>query len=189
MKLLALLLLCCPPATYTVAGNFATDIAGEVDGRPQTWGRAGSTTHVLTFENVPEGRCVKLERIVGDFVLWPTTAGAGPAVVPEGRYMGGLAGVQVYPLEGENGRADWASDETLVYVQTGTRGEVARAAFDVDLRRVENSVLRANHQLAFVQAVWLNDTGLAAHMEVTFSALRFRYVRCGEAGGAGDGWR
>lgn len=162
---------------FSIAGNFSADIEGTDDNRPNTWGKAGVQTNVLTFQNVPAGRYVKLVRLAGDFIVWPTRRGGGPAVVEPGRYLGALAAIQANPREKTSTRANWAASDTFVYVQTGTNGPVARAAFDVCLRNVSNAVLGPTHELAFVQSAWLNDTGLVAHCELTFSSIQFHYVR------------
>lgn len=94
--------------------------------------------------------------------------------------MGGLAGIQRTPRDFNADYADWAAGDTWVYVQAASSGDPARVSFDADLDGVENAVVGRNHQIAFVQAVWLNDTGLAAHMEITFSSLQFGYAECPE---------
>ncbi len=161
---------------YTLAGNFAVDLGGELDTRPDTWGRAASVTNTLTF-SPPPGYRVRILRIVGDQIMWPTLGANGPAIVPSGRYMGGLGGIHRTLSTEPLTHADFAADDHFVFVQHGTNGPVSRAPFDVVLTGVENTLLRPDHQLHFKQASWLNDTGLMAHMEITFSTLVYQFER------------
>jgi len=165
---------------FSLCDNFATDLMGVPDGRPDTWGSAGEYTHVVQILHVPHRMRVRVERIVGDFVMWPTMKGSFPAVVPPGQYIGGLAAIHRFPRD-EDGSQRMSDGkgwfDHFVYVQTGTDGPVARAPFDIDLSGVANNLLGETHEIAFKQAVWLNDTGLAAHMELTISNLILRMVR------------
>src|SRR5690606_7354096 len=113
------------------------------------------------------------------FILWPTMRG-GAVSIPAGTYMGGLAAIHRYPRDASDAvgmsHGKGALDH-FVYVQTGTDGPVARAACGVDLRDVANNLLGETHEIGFKQAVWLNDMGVAAHMELTISNLIVRMVR------------
>ena len=161
---------------YVIAGNFSVDLAGKPDKRRDTWGRAGVQMHVLTF-SPPKGYLVRILGILGDQLLWPTLGWKGPAIVPEGRYMAALGGIHRTLSKKPIVDADFAADDHFVFVQHGTNGPVSRAPFDVVLTGVENTLLREDHQLHFKQAVWLNDTGLMAHMEITFSTLEYQFER------------
>lgn len=158
---------------YTAAGNFATDLPGAPDTRPNTWGKSGYAANVLTFAP-PPGYRVRILEVRGDYVLWPTAMGESAAIVPPGTCMGGLAGLATTAPEGSL-RADWMADNTLLYVQVGTCGGAVRAPFAANLRGVQNTLLGPDHKLVWKQAVWLNDTGLAGHMEVTFSNLIYQF--------------
>jgi hypothetical protein len=185
-SLLTLAILACMPlwptgaepasvlGPYTAAGNFSADLPGWPDTRAQTWGTAGVVVSELTFQP-PAGYRVRILEIRGDYVLWPTGMGRSRSIVPEGTCMGGLAGVGTSAPEGST-RGDWMADNTLAYVQTGLcGGRAVRAPFEADLRGVANTLLGPDHKLFWKQAVWLNDTGLVAHMEVTFSNLIYQF--------------
>lgn len=160
---------------YTATANFADDLAGAPDLRPETWGTAGVSEHVLTF-NPPEGYRVRILRIRGDFVLWPTKRELGPAIAPEGTFMGALSSVLTSAPSGSS-RADFLADNALFYVQLATEKRAVRAIIEVDLSAVENALLPPDHKLRFFHAVWLNDTGLAGHMETTLSQIVYQFER------------
>ena len=130
----------------------------------------------LTFRP-GEGRTVRILRVSGDVTARWTTRGGGRAEPGPGLYTGFLAAVATaYPSMGST-RADFAADDTLAYVQgdIGADG-VARAAFAEELRGVENAVLGEDDVLWFVAAKYLDETpGLATHLEVTFSQVRYRF--------------
>ena len=57
-------------------------------------------------------------------------------------------------------------DNCFLYVQQATGGKPERAAFDNDVRA--GGLLSNENTLYVKTAVWLNDTGLAIHMEPTW---------------------
>jgi hypothetical protein len=52
---------------------------------------------------------------------------------------------------------------------------VTRAPFHVDLSKAK-ALLGSDHKLVVRMAMWLNDTGLAAHIELTVSSLVYCFV-------------
>lgn len=146
---------------YSAAANFSADLIGAPDARPNTWGTAGATSHRITFRP-PAGYRVRVLRVYGDFLAWPV----GKA--PEGRFAGALWGLQTTAPEGSQ-RADWAADNTMLYVQVATGGQPARAPVNFDVR--EGGLLEPDNVLVSRLAVWLNDTGLKIHMEPSFVAV------------------
>ena len=184
--ILATLLLFCPtlaaephPPTllgpYTATSNFADDLLGTPDTRPNTWGTAGVAEHILTF-NPPEGYRVRILSIRGDFVLWPTTMGVSPAITPEGTFMGALSSALTSGPDGST-RADFLADNALFYVQLATERRAVRASIEGSFIGVKNTLLPPDHKLRFFHAVWLNDTGLKAHMETTLSQIVYQFER------------
>ena len=151
--------------------NFSADIKGDPDTRQDTWGDAGYTVKAITFRP-PPGYRVRILRVYGDFVVWPLGR-VGP-----GRFAGVLLGLQTSGPEGSV-RADWAGDNTMLYIQDATGGEARRAGFDFDTKA--GGLLEADHKLLVKMAVWLNDTGLPIHMEPSMVVV-YRYEREGDDG-------
>lgn len=149
------------------ATNFTTDILGEPDTRPDTWGRAGTSVWKIRFTPPPAGHRVRIMRVYGDFLIWPK------GKVEDGRFAGALLGLQTTAPEGSV-RADLAADNTMLYVQTATAGKPERVAFDYDVSA--GGLLEADHVLVVKVAVWLNDTERAIHCEPTFTMV-YKYER------------
>jgi hypothetical protein len=139
------------------AANFAVDLEGEPDTRPHTWGKAAAHEWIMEFRNVPPGKRVRITRVYGDFVAWPV------GEVPPGTAAGVLFGLQTTEPDGSE-RVWPAADNTLVYIQHATKGEVARAPFDF---RISGGAL-PDARMRVKVAVWLNDTGRRVHIEPTF---------------------
>ena len=161
--------------SYTATSNFADDLTGTLDLRPGTWGTAEVAEHIITF-NPPEGYRVRILSIRGDFVLWPTKRKLGPAITPEGTFMGALSSALTSAPDGST-RADFLADNALFYVQLATERRAVRASIEVNFAGVKNTLLPLDHKLRFFHAVWLNDTGLAAHMETTLSQIVYQFER------------
>lgn len=155
----------------SITGNFSTDLYGQTDTRPGTWGVADSTIHLLTFKP-PAGCQVKILRLLGDFVIWPI--GAAPA----GTHAGGLISISRTGATGSVW-ADYAADGYFLYYQVGTGGGSERLHFD---DAIVDGLLGVDNQLDFKMADWLNDTGLPIHMEVTFSSIQFRFIEVEDNG-------
>ena len=161
MKTLALLLFFMTPITaqtHSAATNFTVDLLGSPDDRPDTWGTAGSTVKVIKFKP-PAGYRVRILRVYGDLLLWPI------GQVPPGRFAGVLFGLQTTAPEGSV-RMDWGADNTMLYLQDATSGEVRRAAFDHDVSI--GGLLQPDNMLFAKMAVWLNNTSLPIHIEPSF---------------------
>jgi len=144
--------------------NFSTDIAGEADTRPGTWGTAGASEWKITF-SPPAGHRVKILRVYGDVVAW--AKGKAPA----GSYSGLLFGLQTTAPEGSR-YADLAADNCFLYLQDVVAAEGKRLPFDV---RFDDVTLEPDNVLVVKVAAWLNDTGLPIHIEPTF-VLVYRFV-------------
>jgi hypothetical protein len=158
--------MCQDPGTIRkTTGNFVTDIKGDPDTRPDTWGTAGVVVKTVTF-SPPPGCVVEIVRILGDFVIWPNFAPP-----PLGSQAGSLlaltpTNVFVCPY------SDYTEDSSILYVQAGTSGETVRVPIDQD---AVDGFLQADHKLNITLASFLNNTGLTIHMEATLQ-LRFRFV-------------
>ena len=147
----------------SAASNFAVDLFGSPDLRPGCWGLADARTATITF-HPPAGYRVRILRLRGDFLAWPRVL-PGEDPVPAGRYAGALLGFQTTAPEG-SAWADWASDNTLLYIQVATSGEVARASYNDDVS--VGGLLEPDHRLLVKMAAWLNATSKPIHMEPTF---------------------
>jgi len=163
--------LACEPTLKPclVTANFSTNLEGDPDTRPSTWGMAKAQTWTLQFTPLPNTQ-VEILEVSGDLVAWPTTGGLGPAIVEPGRFAGVLFGLQTTEPEGST-RAFPASDNTLVYIQDAVAQEPRRASFDRHIRRT----LPADNKIIVKVAVWLNDTGYKIHIEPTFT-IKYRFV-------------
>lgn len=165
LSCLAALCLALPVAAasprYSVSANFSIDLQGDPDTRPQTWGTAGDVVWTIQFL-VPSGYHVRLLRVYGDFIIWPRGR------VPEGTYAGTLLGLQtiVPDIPSTSKLANNVADGCFLYVQLATGGKPERAAFDDAV--AAGGLLGDDNFLYVKVAVWLNDTGLAIHMEPTW---------------------
>ena len=156
----------CIHAPCSLGTNFSADLYGQPDTRPDTWGTAEANYKAITFKP-PDGYRVRILRVYGDYLIWPV----GP--VQSGRYAGALFGLQTTAPEGSV-RADWAADNTLLYLQVATSGKPERAAFDVDVSA--GGLLEPDHKLIVKMASWLNDTGMKIHMEPSFVVV-YQFVQ------------
>lgn len=154
---------CASYGEMSVATNQADDITGVPDTRLYTWGTAGAVEHAIVFEP-PEGCRVRVVRVYGDAIAWPVGS------VEPGKTAGVLWGLRTTAPEGSKWTKQ-AADNTMVYFQFGTRGEVARISFD---QQIPNGRLGEDHTLISKVAAWLNDTGRAIHIEPSF-VIVFRF--------------
>jgi hypothetical protein len=166
---LPLLILCVAAQARTSATNFSTDIVGVVDTRSGTWGTAGAQTWHITFRP-PAGQRVQILRVYGDVVAWPK------GHPQDGTRSGVLFGLQTTAAEGSTA-ADWAADNCFLYLQDVLGVHGSRTPFDI---RLEEVYLEADHIMVVKVASWLNDTGLAIHIEPTFSMV-YQFVPAPEA--------
>jgi hypothetical protein len=161
----------------TIAGNFAADLDGFAMSGPGIWGRGDSWVFPLQL-TPPAGHRVRILSISGDLTARFTTRGHGPAVAPRGTFTGFLAAVTTLPVSSGSAHADLAADDTLMYAQgdLSRRNSAVRLPFRESFAEDEaNTVLGPEHRLYFKVAKYLDETGLATHLEITFSALRFCY--------------
>jgi hypothetical protein len=161
MKTLASLLICMIPITaqtHSAATNFTVDLLGSPDNRPDTWGTAGSVVKIIKFKP-PIGHRVRILKVYGDLLLWPIGR------VGSGNFAGVLFGLQTTAPDGSI-RMDLGADNTMLYIQDATGGEVRRSAFDYDVSI--GGLLQPDNMLLVKMAVWLNNTGLPIHIEPSF---------------------
>jgi hypothetical protein len=155
---------CTAKAPCMLATNFSSDILGDLDDRQDTWGRAGYTLHRIKF-TPPVGHRVRITKVQGDFVAWPKRI--HPSDYKQG-YAGALFGLVTTAPDGSV-RADWAADNTMLYVQVATSGEAARAAFEHDVSA--GGLLEADHVLIVKMAAWLNTLEVPIHCEPSFTLV------------------
>lgn len=158
----------CISAPCSTAANYAYDLIGTPDSRPYTWGTADSQTKTMVFK-APVGYRVRILRVYGDFVIWPRGTpppDSGDMII--GRAVGALFGLSNTDKDGSLvAEGGGASDNCFLYVQLASKGESQRAAFDYDTR--VGGLLGADHTINVKAAVWLNSTGLAVHLEPSFT--------------------
>jgi hypothetical protein len=152
--------------TFSSATNLSVDLKGKPDTRPDTWGTADYAVKTITF-NPPPGHRVRILRVYGDFLAWPI------GKVEPGKFAGVLLGLQTTAPDG-SARMDWGADNTMLYIQDATGGNPCRSAFDYDVS--VGGLLQPDNKLLVKMAVWLNDTGLAIHMEPSF-VMVYRYEK------------
>jgi hypothetical protein len=145
-----------------LATNFSSDILGDLDTRQDTWGRAGYTLHRITFKP-PAVHRVRILKAQGDFLIWPKRLQAADYRMG---YAGALFGLTTTAPDGSV-RADWAADNTMLYVQVATSGKPARAAFNDDVSA--GGLLEADHVLVVKMAAWLNTLEVPIHCEPSFT--------------------
>jgi hypothetical protein len=160
----------CISSPCSTAANFAYDLIGSPDARPGTWGMGGSQTYKLTFK-VPTGYRARILRVYGDFVVWPRGTplpDAGDNVV--GHSVGVLFGLSSTAPDGSLiASGGGASDNCFLYIQDSSKGESRRAPFDFDTH--VGGLLQDDGTMLVKAAVWLNTTGLAIHMEPSFTIV------------------
>jgi hypothetical protein len=157
--LLLLLLASVLSATerYSTATNFSADLHGSIDTRSGTWGRAEAGYNLIRF-TPPTGQRVRILRVYGDFIAWPVGR------VPQGKAAGALFGLQTTAADWAK-HADLANDNCFLYVQVATSGPPARAPINYKVE--DGGLLETDNVLRLKFAAWLNDTGLAIHMEAS----------------------
>jgi len=166
--------------TYTVSGNFPRDLYGAVDTRqpgtvdregPTIWGHADSATATIQFYP-PVGFSVKILSIRGDLISWIKTLPNEPATPPESK-AGTLAGFETPGASGSL-HCNLCADGTPVYVQDSVSEKIpnSRAPFNYD---GVDLTLGPDNKLVSKVAEFLNTTGKAIHLELTYT-IKFTYV-------------
>jgi hypothetical protein len=144
--------------SHSTSANFSVDLKGDPDTRPNTWGTTGYVVWKVPF-SVPAGMKVRILRAYGDFLIWPK------GKPPDGTYAGALLSLHTSsPDEPVTTISPLTVDNCFLYLQTATSGLPARAPFNDE---VSAGGLLDDNTLYVKVAVWLNDTGLAIHMEPT----------------------
>jgi hypothetical protein len=146
---------------YSAAQNFTIDMAGTPDTRPGTWGNAQAYPIRIPF-HPPSGYRVRILRVYGDFVAFPTTGTIQPGTYSEVSW-GFLS-----TAPGGSTRADLSADDCFLWLQsvlTAQNGMI-RMAFDHDTHI--GGLLEPDNVLILQLAVSLNTTGLQVHEEPTY---------------------
>lgn len=145
--------------------NWAADIQGTPDTRPDTWGTAGSVDIALHFQNVPARYRVRIERVYGDLIAWPK---ATPAPGSNAGVLVGLLSTAIrdeYLIPGQ--------DTCMLYLQGVINGgNGARIPFDV--RTAAAGLLEADNILLTRAATFLSTLAVPVHVELTLTAV-FRF--------------
>lgn len=161
----------------TVATNYSVDLEGKVDTRrPCCWGNEDSFIWPMKFTpdpNVVDG-VIQIEEIHGDLVSWPTSKGAAPAIIPEGRFVGLLVALHRSSRWDSGEFCEFCNRDCLLYMQDALSSQkpVSRIPYDiVDM----GYRLGPDHTLYVKVAQWLNDAGVMVHMEPTLT-IKYRTV-------------
>lgn len=173
--------------------NLAYDTAGE-PGQP--WGSLAFVDSPIKF-NPPAGQRVQLMKFQGTVYAYINGPGGVPETAPAGTAMGLLAGFLTETTQNASGQYvanNQPSPDAAFPVpgilpsnqpQSGCpwffSGSVTAAVnketwiVDLDLSSNENAKLDANNVLLVRQAIFLNNTGMPIHMEVS-GIIEFQYV-------------
>jgi hypothetical protein len=149
---------------YSSRVQLVTDVQGEPSvTRSPDAPTAGEAQWQIHFVGVPSGDHVRILRTYGDFVVWPN--GVAPAGTISGTFfmLNTSAQGPVITLSAST------CDTCLLHIQQPTGGKPERAAFDVDVK--QSGLLEDDNILYAKTAVWLNNMGLAIHMEATWVAV------------------
>jgi hypothetical protein len=156
---------------YTTSTNFATNLLGPVDTRPECWGNADTTSWPLTF-TPPVGYRVRILKVHGDVVSWPMVL-PGQAAPPANGFAGILLSLHNTGATGSV-HCDGCSDNAFLYVQDAVRKDPVRTALNASVR--EGGLLGPDNKMIVKVAAWLNTTGYPIHIEPTFT-ITFRYEK------------
>ena len=174
---------CCAQVQgpFDASMNFATNLLGPVDTRPECWGNAEVASWTVSF-NPPAGFQVRILSVHGDLVSWIATLPEDTSVTPPQSNAGVLLGLQSTD-PAASGRCDWCADvvtrqppagiranvqaTTMLYIQDSVAGLMpkSRASYD---RPDVNTLLQSDNKLVVTVASWLNTTGKPIHIEPTF---------------------
>jgi hypothetical protein len=168
--------------------------------RPGTEGHADYTVFPLTF-TPPPGYRVRILRLYGDLVSWPCTQ-PGQSI-PPGTHAGVLLSIHTKMTE-TSPHCDYCAGNALLYIQDGVVNQPVRTSFDLTVntgvrtivpiaagvsaggvrmlaeRIVKPNVaetpglLESGNKLYVKVSQWMNTTGVAMHMEPTFTVV-FRF--------------
>jgi len=166
---------------FDASMNFAANLLGPVDTRPDCWGNADVATWTVSF-NPPAGFQVRILSVHGDLVSWIATLPGDTSLTPPQSNAGVLLGLQSTD-PAASGRCDWCADvvarqppagirvnvqaTTMLYIQDSVAGLMpkSRASYD---RADVNTLLQSDNKLVVTVASWLNTTGKLIHIEPTF---------------------
>ena len=186
MRILAVLTLFISACSGQVLGpfsssvNFATNLLGPPDTRPETWGNAATEKWTVTF-SPPAGYQVRILEVHGDLISFIVTLPGDTTVVPPQTAAGVLLGLQTSD-PAQSGRCDYCSDvlrrqpnqlqasvqgTTMLYIQDSVAQLMpkSRASYD---RPAVNTLLQPDNKLIVTVASWLNNTTKSIHIEPTF---------------------
>ena len=165
------------PLQFSV--NIAFDNEGTPDTRPTTWGNAAYADTPVPFVNIPKGKKVRLLRWDGDFYAFihgnappGTHAGLLAGILTQAKLVNGIwqAANQPSPYVDPSVQAS-AGCPLFVCHSVGADSSTCRIPINVDLSAgglLDESVFLMR------QALFLNDTGLPIHMEMT-GVVSFQY--------------
>jgi hypothetical protein len=158
----------CDSTPKYVSGNLSTDLKGEPDTRPLTWGRAGVSYHEIAF-NPAIGCSIRILRIQGDTVGW-----AFPGALIDGNAGVLSAFTTVRDPLGAPALCTLCSADVLTYTQThvGWKGFTRKFRS----RFGKEGYLLPRNSIWLKQAVWLNTFEVPVHIETTYNIV-FKQVK------------
>ncbi len=166
-------------SVFSFSTNIAYDTPGTPDTRPGTWGNAAYVDSQIPFTAVPAGCQVVIKRVYGTWQGWvqnpvPGTPSAQPAGSNSGTLFGLLiTGAGQSPFVGPG----LGSSGNPLYFQNQTGNEGFYSQFDVSFNA--NNVLAADNILTLRQAIYLNNTGMSIHQEISL-VIEFQYAGPGQ---------
>lgn len=159
-----------PPLIVSI--NLPADLYGELDKRPNTWGRADVRQEPYTFLDVPAGHRVRILKIEGDLISNPRHQGN------QGTYCNVLWGLCRTSVteQGKSKTLQYGSDGCFVYVQdTIAWNGRARTAFNRSFPEDSpDGLLDEDHTFLNKIAIYLNEIEARIHLEATAN-ITFRY--------------
>lgn len=157
----------CVVTVCTASINIPYDDAGVQDNRNGiVWGTAGFVTTPIQFDHVPPGYVVHITHVRGDLVAMMH------GKVPEGTNAGILWSLQTTSSKSSD-TVEYGSSGCFEYVQGFVNQNNLRAPFNDDTS--SEGWLDSDNIVWSKEALWLNDTGLAIHAEVTL-VIEYQYV-------------
>lgn len=164
----------CVESACSLAMNFTSDMEGDPDTRPTTWGKAKAWPYRIQF-HPPHGYRVRIMRVYGDFVSFPKEG-----IIKPGTYSETSWGLMT-TAPGGSSRAEYSADDCFLWLQSLINHEhtMDRMAFDHIVK--DGGLLEPDGIMILQVAVSLNTTGLEIHQEPTLTVV-YNFEKEREAG-------
>lgn len=150
--------------SMTMAGNYAADLYGTEDTRPDCYGYADSKILDIKFKP-PQGHRVRILRARGDMVSWIMTKGRD---IPVGSNAGVLLGLQSTASSKTNENCTFCAGGVMLYIQDSVSDRVDHSRSQFDYSDI-NMLLEPDNVFQVKMASWLNTTGFPIHVEASYT--------------------